>query len=794
MPCGYVSPPVNDVIRAVNRRLYILCVRLPVSPFHEERQCEGLNRRNGLAVAALTLFLIHHKPSVESKRFEIYHSIMKSLFLIAALLAGVFACNAQSIPPFDPYKDLDRTMEIIANGSNHESDGKLPIEIFKKKNKFGIKNKATGKELVKPKYDSIAEFKNDYALIVKGNKRGILTIDGKEYLKCSHADIIFPPLYMLEIINNPLFIVSEKPGGKYRIMSGRGALGDWYANIAISPQLEIYGEISDGEWVEINRLTGVASSPSFPATRKEMTIRPLHGKYSLFNNKIYYNGDPDVYKDNNLRHHYFTLFANITAKEISIGGRPFLYSGTTLYDLSPAMNEYRRVNKTNSLVSAGYTATSSPDGFYVRNDQNHSDALYFVKENRMYNAGSKSTRPEYKEVFIIKDVITGFSGLAANEKVIFPAVFENIKTKMLESDSQICLYFLESEKSDYSTSDLDNRFEDLRTSSLTPVALYVYSPRFSRLYGLTDKPMELPKTDDFQVDENILWAHHDDGITAYNLDNGSKSLTGVTDFSKIEEDRYIFSQGGKSGMAIKDNNGLQVTIPAEFNDIRSLKDGIGNCVSSSGPVTGFLVEMDGKKGVFNDDGTERLPCIYDQIEKLYQLYQDVKPLLLEVSVDGSHGVVKLDGTEILPCKYANIHTINDDEPNDELRFKVTDANGNLAILDASGKVMVPFGTYSGFASYGRVYKNDKMGIVDEATYKLIIPCKYDRDAFGDGIMWGAGHGRDRRIAVGYNTPGYATIDVWTLGGKLVASKKFPANARYSMASFLEQWLGIEVGW
>ena len=142
---------------------------------------------------------------------------------------------------------------------------------------------------------------------------------------------------------------------------------------------------------------------------------------------------------------------------------------------------------------------------------------------------------------------------------------------------------------------------------------------------------------------------------------------------------------------------------------------------------------------------------------------------MKVTANGRTGLIGIDRKVILPCEYADITSSYDDNDNSTLIY-ATDIKGNKTMFSANGKPLIPSGAYDSFGSGGRVYKNGRMGFIDEATKRLIIALGYENDN------------------------GTATIDIWTFAGKKLASKTFPSNARYSMASFIEQWLGVEIGW
>ena len=690
------------------------------------------------------------------------------VLLLVLLSAGSVEStgNAQSIGTFSPEEVRSDYNILYIQGRAERAKHNI---IFQSDGKYGLKNAKSDEIIVKPTYDKISDFINGYAEFQKEDKKGILDQFGNEYLKAKYKEIIFPPTRMFEIAISPFFIVSEKGDGKYRLVSNKSPKGEQFSQIRISPDLYCFGEIEDDVWSPISIQNCKAIGNTFHATRKELTIRQLSDNYFFFNNNIYRK------YPSGLSYSIICITdKKADKKEIELSGTPFLFDGSSIIDLTsfPDFKIYRRLNdpargQSETLDTADGMYLESSDGYYIVQ-------LFLVTDNHLFQFelpqeyDSRNKNVMFDEIKNDWKGLLSFTethgnenmGLFAGEKIIFPASFKKVRFGRYKKDDEIfiicrALDDTRSEPVEY----YDKAYETLEEVAGNHVALYVRTPAISRLYGLSGSPMDVERWDD--------------------LFPFTKGL-------------YKTVSNGKEGLVKFSDEGVITVLPSNYDNITQ-NDDLTYGWTPTGPYPNILVEKEGKIGLYADDGTEIIPCKYDKIEKLYQLIQQQKPLIMKVTANGRTGLIGIDRKVILPCEYADITSSYDDNDNSTLIY-ATDIKGNKTMFSANGKPLIPSGAYDSFGSGGRVYKNGRMGFIDEATKKLIIPCKYDSDALQGGI-YGPHNGKNTRIALGYeNDNGTATIDIWTFAGKKLASKSFPSNARYSMASFIEQWLGVEIGW
>lgn len=674
----------------------------------------------------------------------------KLTVFILTLIFSLFVCphRIMASPTFTDLKGNSLSVE--------EKRQEQKVRIFNEKGKYGA-ILINGKVIIKPKYDNISPFNEGYTIVKKNGKKGVFTVFGEEYLKCKYIDIVFPPKHML--INNlhPLFIVREK-NNKWRLMSNEGSESKEYTTIAVSPDLDFFGEVDENKWIVISR--GKKEGIMVNATKEEMTQRLLSDGYILFNHMIYssYDGSPQLPLDEKV-------------KEIEINGKQFLYSGKGLYTIDDESTE-------NYFRNGDFLPSDSPNGIYVKGGKN-----YFINNGSIY----LYQPTDNKSINIITDEMTNKKGLLCGDSCILSPLFMDIQLKKnILPDKD--LYTLEIENTLFNDEDCERFIKDIDSLTARHAIVNFVTDNSSRILGLGNQPINIntQKIIDVKYDKNLLWIKHTEGWDLYDS-SGKNVLSKLSNYLNIDNNLFSVEKDKKFGWIYFDDNGeVKITEPV-FDKIEQLDNIVGSWAGKEEKEPNIVVSKDGKKGIYSYSGELLLPCQYDNISKLYRFLQDTKIVLLLVTKDNFKGLVSTDGYEFIPCKYNNISEAYG------CIMNVKDMDGRIGRFDIFKGEIIPIGKYDDFGPGGRVYKNGKMGFIDIKSNKLIIPCIYDPEALQGG-MEGPDYGSSTRIALGYENANGATIDIWTLGGKKIASRKFNRNAHYLMALFIEQMLGIEVGW
>ena len=119
------------------------------------------------------------------------------------------------------------------------------------------------------------------------------------------------------------------------------------------------------------------------------------------------------------------------------------------------------------------------------------------------------------------------------------------------------------------------------------------------------------------------------------------------------------------------------------------------------------VQNGGKYGLINMEGTEILPCEYDEITAL----QGVENALL-VSKDGNYGIVNDEGKTLLPTEYAEIQGLGDKTTDG---FIVKNVDGKYGVVDTSNGQVIDT-KYDGVS---KIHQGDYYVVTDGGKQKVV---------------------------------------------------------------------------
>lgn len=194
----------------------------------------------------------------------------------------------------------------------------------------------------------------------------------------------------------------------------------------------------------------------------------------------------------------------------------------------------------------------------------------------------------------------------------------------------------------------------------------------------------------------------------------------------------------------------------------------------------FVVQKNGKVGLYVEGKGEVIPPKYEGLRRQWGHIFAFDGDLVALYDD--------DGKLVVPLKYTDITIANAyEKPN---FYLATTKSGAKTIFGDRGQVILPAGQIdsASFSSgeegkWCPVYKNGRMGIMNLHTGKIAIPCIYE-----DNIFFGDGKWPNRKIGVYRSTSSGEVIDIWTLGGRKIASRTFSRSQRYTMKLWLENQL------
>lgn len=179
-------------------------------------------------------------------------------------------------------------------------------------------------------------------------------------------------------------------------------------------------------------------------------------------------------------------------------------------------------------------------------------------------------------------------------------------------------------------------------------------------------------------------------------------LGGPYDYIEQDEQYFLLSQQGKKGVFQYDGTPI---LPLEYDEIYTEK--------MESEILRFRVKKDGKYGLYNLDGSEVLPCVYDDL----QLSPNATDVLVAAK-DGRYGILALT-EERVPFIYDEIQPDGDGY--------LIKLDGKYGLLRADTEVIPPqfdaaFWFRNGVAV---VQQNGKYGCIN-ARGQFVIPPEYDR--------------------------------------------------------------------
>ncbi|MDR2969375.1 MAG: WG repeat-containing protein [Tannerellaceae bacterium] len=157
-------------------------------------------------------------------------------------------------------------------------------------------------------------------------------------------------------------------------------------------------------------------------------------------------------------------------------------------------------------------------------------------------------------------------------------------------------------------------------------------------------------------------------------------------------------------------------------------------------IMSFIDDMaaarsDGKWGYIDRNGTELIPCRYDEVDALF------RNGMAAVKSDGKWGYIDRNGTEVIPCRYDEVDAFRKD-------MAVVKSGDKYGYIDKSGTEVVPC-RYDEIKSFhdgmARVLYDGKYGYMDDSGAEA-ISCRYDNAyAFDKGIAAVKSNGKQMYI-------------------------------------------------
>lgn len=222
----------------------------------------------------------------------------------------------------------------------------------------------------------------------------------------------------------------------------------------------------------------------------------------------------------------------------------------------------------------------------------------------------------------------------------------------------------------------------------------------------------------------------------------------IPDINKINPvgipDLYPVQQNKKWGYAKK---GGAIVIPCQFEKVSFFRrqvalikkdskfyliDTKGNIISKDGyyDIKGFnlltdlaiVTDSNNKRGAINGKGEEIIPVIYDEVNQINEF--GVRSYL--VKLEGKYGIINHDGKIRVP--------IESEIPIRNQSLGFLSKYGPLTLTGLNGNIMLSTHYDKARRYYQNLFtvtKNNKVGLIDILTEKIIIPLEYDQISTGN---------------------------------------------------------------
>ncbi len=542
--------------------------------------------------------------------------------------------------------------------------------IFQKKDKFGLKDSETGKVIVKPKYDSISDFNEGYALVKKKNKVGLITATGEEYLPVKFSSILLPKYYETK---GEDFFWASIDGVTYNIHSKAHYSSDGLTDVFLGPDSRWYAKNRSGRWVDIQDPKKIEYKPW---GQRPPEVKKIESGHFIFDKKLFTNNNQIAIAD----------VDSVEEREI-FGVEYFvIVSAGVPVGLIDKESECLWKRKGNEFVSTCYNIPYK----------------YVMESDKIYKL-----MPLKNGLFTMKHPDFDLYSLYGDGERLTPFKFKKIEVGELDGSighMPVNLLTLES-----------NSVEHLSDEALPAIKKYL--GKFLVINNVRNWRSILWNGEGKMLSDDFENLHIQDGLITFIEDGkeirtdyeGNKGLYEYDSFKSMDGKEYfnngdyLVTRGGKDGLYVK---GVGELIPPLYDDIARIKGHI-------------FVYKDGLWGLYDNYGN----IIFDTKYKNFDIagFVDGPIYYIVTHTSGQKSLVDTSGRTVLPPSNIDSFNFIIGEPG---KWCKVYKNGKLGILDLSAKkVAIPCVYEDGTEQYSDgVWPNRKMAVT-----KLLPGGKYQID-------------------------------------------------------------------
>lgn len=223
----------------------------------------------------------------------------------------------------------------------------------------------------------------------------------------------------------------------------------------------------------------------------------------------------------------------------------------------------------------------------------------------------------------------------------------------------------------------------------------------------------------------VAWLNQKCGIVNT---SGKVFLPIEQDYLTLDEGAVIIHRGRKYGVWA---NKLMKVTPPLYDSVA-----VTRLYDHDNSTRFVRVRNHNKWALLDGGGAEVTPFKYGSFQWFYRQ-------LAIVEIDGKYGIINSRGKEIVPCVYSSIENGADNKGQFIVKKGIY-----FGIIDSAGKTVAPviynriIVLHSFFAGKYRVMYQGKIGLLDGATKKIVIPCEYDDIKFPGNDSYGYDYGNN----------------------------------------------------
>jgi hypothetical protein len=364
----------------------------------------------------------------------------------------------------------------------------------------------------------------------------------------------------------------------------------------------------------------------------------------------------------------------------------------------------------------------------------------------------------FKGVFIFLFILSGCGKKEGAEKLVFEKVGEISTTDTIYAINNEEPYLLISDSTYYYLEDdeVERLPESPRYFSMTTFTeekgLIAVSGKTSGDTMFPERPLVMNYFDENYEISEVVIADESDTNIVFSFDRKTGEIKSYTCELKYCGYYSFQSQDGYNWYSYIEYSDAEVQVLFQWNDeddtiaflfdvdemkivgnrysnIYKVSDWYGNDPSWQKEI--FIVEKDGRYGIVDQNGVEKVPLIYKSLGRWAVLGDRIfatKEYIIAMNSAGKYGVINWENEILIDFQYDHIAWVLDNGD----KFVVS-KKGNYGVVNRNGDIIVDFlydlvvgsaGWSTDFVGYYAAEKDGKVGILDQ-NGEVLVPITYN---------------------------------------------------------------------